>query len=118
MKCQKKFEERNTTLTNQIDDFQKNQTQQPQRGSFSQNSGRISNFLEVKIVEILEAASAVVIEDSVDLDQTISDLNGRIRTKVHIGHDNSHIKTFRSKTQILFSAAIFQFPTSESKRSQ
>ena len=31
----KKFEERNTTLTNQINVFQKNQTQQPQRGPFS-----------------------------------------------------------------------------------
>ena len=39
----KKFEERNTTLTNQINDFQKNQTQQPQRGSFSQNCGQNSN---------------------------------------------------------------------------
>ena len=39
----KKFEERNTTLTNQFNDFQKNQTQQPQRGSFSQNRGQTSN---------------------------------------------------------------------------
>ena len=39
----KKFEERNTTLTNQFNHFQKNQTQQPQRGSFSQNRGQNSN---------------------------------------------------------------------------
>ena len=39
----KKSEERNTILTNQINDFQKNQTQQPQRGSFSQNRGQNSN---------------------------------------------------------------------------
>ena len=39
----KKFEERNTTLTNQFNTFQKNQTQQPQRGSFSQNRGQNSN---------------------------------------------------------------------------
>ena len=39
----KKFEERNTTVTNQLNDFQKNQTQQPQRGSFSQNRGQNSN---------------------------------------------------------------------------
>ena len=39
----KKFEERNTTLTNQFNDFQKNQTQQSQRGSFSQNRGQNSN---------------------------------------------------------------------------
>ena len=38
----KKFEERNTTLTNQFNTFQKNQTQQPQRGSFSQNRGQNS----------------------------------------------------------------------------
>ena len=38
----KKFQERNTTLTNQFNDFQKNQTQQPQRGSFSQNRGQNS----------------------------------------------------------------------------
>ena len=35
---------RTTTLTNQFNDFQKNQTQQPpQRGSFSQNRGQNSN---------------------------------------------------------------------------
>ena len=39
----KRFE-RNTTLTNQFNDFQKNQTQQPQRGSFSQNRGQNSFF--------------------------------------------------------------------------
>ena len=33
----KNFEGRNTTLTNQINDFQKNQIQQTQRGSFLQN---------------------------------------------------------------------------------
>ena len=38
----KKFEERNTTLTNQFNTFQKNQTQKPQRGSFSQNRGQNS----------------------------------------------------------------------------
>ena len=38
----KKFDERNTTLTNRFNDFQKNQTQKPQRGSFSQNRGQNS----------------------------------------------------------------------------
>ena len=38
----KMFQERNTTLTNQFNDFEKNQTQQPQRGSFSQNRGQNS----------------------------------------------------------------------------
>ena len=37
------FEERNTTLTNQINELQKNQTQQRQRGSFSRNCGQQSN---------------------------------------------------------------------------
>ena len=59
-------------------------------------------LLKVIIAEILEAASAVMLEDSEDLDQIIRDLNGRIRTKIHIHHDNSHIKIFRSKIQILF----------------
>ena len=39
----KKFEERNTTLTNQVNDFHKKETQQPQRSSFSQNGGKNSN---------------------------------------------------------------------------
>ena len=39
----KKIGERNTTLTNQFNYFQKNQTQQPQRSSFSQNRGQNSN---------------------------------------------------------------------------
>ena len=38
----KEFDERNATLTNQLYDFQKNQTQQPRRGSLSQN--RCQNF--------------------------------------------------------------------------
>ena len=38
----KKFEERNTILTDQFNDFQKNQTQQPQRGSFLQSRGQNS----------------------------------------------------------------------------
>ena len=39
----KTFEERNTTFTNHLNDFQKNQTQQSQRGSFWQNRGQNSN---------------------------------------------------------------------------
>ena len=96
----KKFEERNPTLTNQFNDFQKNRTQQPQRGSFSQNRGQNSNSSRRN--NRGEAASAVTIEDSEALDQIINDLHGRIRTKVLIRHDNSPIKAFRSKTQILF----------------
>ena len=38
----KRLDERNTTLTNQFNDFHKNQTQQPQRGSFLQNGGQNS----------------------------------------------------------------------------
>ena len=44
----KKFEERNFTLTNQFNNFQKNQTQQPESGSFSQNRGRNSNSFSGK----------------------------------------------------------------------
>ena len=39
----KNFEERNTTLTTHFNEFQRNQTQQPQGGSFPQNRGRNSN---------------------------------------------------------------------------
>ena len=39
----KNFEERNTTLTNQFNNFQKNQTQKPQRGRVSQNRGQNSS---------------------------------------------------------------------------
>ena len=38
-----KFQERNTNLTNQFKIFQKNQTQQPQKGPFSENRGHYSN---------------------------------------------------------------------------
>ena len=44
----KKFDERNTNLTDQFNDFQKNQTQQPQRGSFLQNRGQNSNSFKGK----------------------------------------------------------------------
>ena len=39
----KKVEERNTTLLNQFNSFQKNQAKQPRRGSFSQNRGQNSS---------------------------------------------------------------------------
>ena len=39
----KQFEEQNNTLTNQYNNFQKNQTQQPHRSSFSQNRGQNSS---------------------------------------------------------------------------
>ena len=41
-----------------------------------------------------------MLEDSKAPDRLMEDLNCRIRTKIHI--HNSHIKTFRSKIQILF----------------
>ena len=98
----KKFEERNTTLTNQFNDFQKKPTQQPQRGSFSQHRGQNSKSSTGNNRGILEAASVVILEDSGDLDQIINDLNDKLRTKVHIRHDKSQIKTFRSKIQFPF----------------
>ena len=115
----KKFEERNTTLTNQFNDFRKIKHNSPRWAPFRKTLDKTQILLGVIIAENLEAASAVIIEDSEDLDRIIHNLNGRIRTRVHIRHDNSPVKTFRSKTQILFfSAAIFQFPTSESKFSK
>ena len=96
----KKFEGRNTTLTNHFI-FRKIKHSSPRGAPFRRTVDKTQILLGVIIAEILEAASAVMIEDSEDLDQ-INDLNGGIRTKVHIRHDNSHIKTFRSKTQVLF----------------
>ena len=98
----KTFEERNTTLTNQFNDFEKKSNTSPGGAPFRKTVVKTQIHPEVIIAEILEAASAVIIEDSEDLDQIIKDLNGRIRTKVHMRHDNSHIKTFRSKFQIPF----------------
>ena len=96
MKCQKN-QERNATLTNQFNEFQKKQTQQPQRGTSSQNRGQNSNSSQSNNRGDLEDASAVTLEDSKELDRIFHDLKGRIKTKVHIHHENSHIKTFRRK---------------------
>ena len=87
----KKFEERNTTLTSQFNDFQENQTEQPQRGTFRKAAAITQFFQAVITEEVLEATSEVIIENSVDLDRTINDVNGRIEIKVHIRHDSSHI---------------------------
>ena len=40
----KKFDKLNSNLTNQFNKFQKNQTQQPQRGSFLQKCGQNTNY--------------------------------------------------------------------------
>ena len=98
----KKFEERNTTLTRQFNDFQENQTQQPQRGSFSQNRGQNSNSSRGNNRGKFRGRFRGNNRRFRGLDQIIEDLNGRIRTKIHIRHDNSHINIFRSKTQIPF----------------
>ena len=102
MKCQKSS--RNETLFKRIKltIFRKIKHNSPRGAPFRKTVVKTQILLEVIIAEILEAASAVILEDSEDLDQIIKDLNGRIRTKVHIRHDNSPIKTFRSKIQILF----------------
>ena len=73
----KKFEERNTILTNQLNDFQKrkNQTQQPQRGSFSQLADKIE-IPHQEIVAFSEAGSAVTIEDLEDLEPFSNGLSG------------------------------------------
>ena len=82
--------------------FRKVRDNSPRGALFLKTVVKTQILPEIIVAEILEAASAVIIEDSEDLDQIINDLNGRIRTKVHIRHDNSHINIFRSKTQILF----------------
>ena len=82
--------------------FRKIKHNSPRGAPFRKTVDKTQILLGVIIAEILEAASAVIIEDLEDLDQIIKDLNGRIRTKIHIRHDNSHINIFRSKTQIPF----------------
>ena len=64
----KNFEERNTTLTNQFNDFQKKQTQQPRGALFRKTVVKTQTIPEVRIADIIEAASAVILEDSDDLD--------------------------------------------------
>ena len=94
----RKFEERNTNLTNQINDFQKKIKHNSPRGAlFCKTVVKTQSLPELITVEILAAASALILQDSEDLDRIIHALNGRIRTKVHICQDNSHIKTSRSK---------------------
>ena len=73
------------------------------RGAFFRKTVLKTQILpEVKTAEFLVATSAIIFEDSEDLDRIIHPFNDRTRTKVHIRHDNSHIKTFRSKVQISF----------------
>ena len=61
---------------------------------------------EIINTEILKAAYAEILEVFEDLDRITHDVNGRIRTKLHNCHDNSHVKTFRSKIQIPFFSRV------------
>ena len=73
---------------------------------------------EVKNAEFLHTASAVKIKDSENLDQIINNLKGRIRTKINIRHDNSHIETFRSSS-ISFQPQFFSLqPQSQDFQNQ
>ena len=95
----RKFKKRNTTVTNNHNDFQKNQTQQPQSNS-SQNRGQSLSFQDEITEEILEAASEVAIENSEGFDRIINGLSGRISAKIRTRHDNSNTKFFRNKIRI------------------
>ena len=74
----------------------------PRRAPFCKTVVKAQNLQEVITEEILEAASAENLDDTEDLDQIINDVNGRIRIKTQIRHDNRPSKTFRKKPQILF----------------
>ena len=82
------------------------------------------------MAEPSEAAFAVKLEDSYDLDQIINDLNGRIRIKpkLKIQTFNLRIQTFKTNLRIQTSESNLKiqisvnqnpnFPTSESKLSK
>ena len=95
----KKFEERNTTLTKQFNNFQKNQTQQPHRDSFSQNRGQNSNSSRANIRGNFRRIQRTLTK--------LSMTSMAESTKIHINHDNSHLKIFSSKIQILFFRRYF-----------
>ena len=69
---------------------------------FAKPWSKLKFFQKEITAEISEAAPAVIKEDSEDHGRIIHDLNGRIRIKFLIRHDNSHIKTFRSKIRNRF----------------
>ena len=69
----------------------------PRGALFRKTIVKTQTLEDVITEEILVAASAAKLEDSEDLERIINNLNGRSRTKVHIGHDNSHMKYFRNR---------------------
>ena len=97
----KKFQERNTCLTNQFNDFPKNQTQQPQRALFREIEASIQIPQKAKTEETSEAVIEVIIADTKALTVEIStDLRFKIKTLTCL--DNSHINLSNSKIQIHF----------------
>ena len=96
----KKFGERNTTLTKQLNDLKQIKNNSRREGLC--NIEDENQFFREEIAEIEEAIFALLIEDSEDLKRIIHDLNSRMKTKVHIRHDTSHIKIFRRKIQLHF----------------
>ena len=67
--------------------------------------------LREEIVVISEAASAVTIEDSVDLDRAFKDLSGKIDTRAFIRLDNSHSRVIsNSEFQVFSQPEASHFP--------
>ena len=97
-----KFEERNTTLKNQFNDFQKNQTQQPQRGSFSQNRGQNSNSSSGNNRGNFRGRFRDDIQGFRGPRPNYPRPQWQNQNHSVIRHDNSHMKTLRSKIQIPF----------------
>ena len=85
----KKLEERNTTQTKELIDFQKNQTQQLRRGSLSQNRGQIE-ILRKEFVVISELATTVTMGYLALLDLFFNIFSGKIKTRIFLFLENSH----------------------------
>ena len=99
----KKFEERNTTLTNQLNNFQKNQTQQPQRGSFSQNRGQNLNYSTGNNRGKFRGRFRGNTRGFRGPRPNYQRSQWQNQNQIHKHHDNSHNKIYRSKIQIFFS---------------
>ena len=114
----KKVEERNTTLTNQINDFQKNQTQQSQRGSCSQNRGQNSNSFRGNNRGNFKGRFRGNNRGFSGRRPIYQRPQWQNQSKFIYATTTIISKLSAAKFKFLFSAAIFKFPTTESKLSK
>ena len=71
--------------------FRRIKHNRPRGAPFHKTAAKTQIYQEPRTGIFLEAVSAVINEDSEELDRKIKNLNDRIRTDVHIRHNNSHI---------------------------